>query len=162
MAKATANYANSALIKMEAIIDGYAEGIALDESGLSARAAARTCSSCGTTSIYTPPLTSSILSGITRDTCMTLARDLGFEVREQPLPREFLYLADEVFFCGTAVEITPDSLGRQDHRRARGGAGRSPRRCSSASSRSSTAELPDAHGWLTYRLPRRRSIGRRR
>jgi branched-chain amino acid aminotransferase len=107
LAKATANYANSALIKMQATVDGYAEGIALDESGLLSEGSGQNLFLVRDNVVYTPSLTSSILQGITRDTVLTLARDLGFDVREQPLPREFLYMADEAFFCGTAVEITP-------------------------------------------------------
>ena len=107
MAKATANYANSGLIKMQATLDGYAEGIALDDAGLLSEGSGQNLFLVRDNIVYTPSLTSSILQGITRDTVLTLARDLGFEVREQALPREFLYLADEVFFCGTAVEITP-------------------------------------------------------
>jgi len=107
MAKATANYANSGLIKMQATVDGYAEGIALDESGLVSEGSGQNLFLVRDNIVYTPSLTSSILQGITRDTVLQLTRDLGFEVREQALPREFLYLADEAFFCGTAVEITP-------------------------------------------------------
>ena len=107
LAKATANYANSGLIKMQATVDGYAEGIALDESGLISEGSGQNLFLVRDNVVYTPSLTSSILQGITRDTVVTLAHDLGFEVREQPLPREFLYMADEAFFCGTAVEITP-------------------------------------------------------
>ncbi len=107
MAKATANYANSGLIKMQATVDGYAEGIALDEAGMLSEGSGQNLFLVRDGVLYTPSLTSSILQGITRDTVLTLAGDLGFEVREQPLPREFLYLADEMFFCGTAVEITP-------------------------------------------------------
>jgi branched-chain amino acid aminotransferase len=107
LAKSTANYANSALIKMQATLDGYAEGIALDESGLLSEGSGQNLFLVRDNVVYTPSLTSSILQGITRDTVLTLARDLGLEVREQPLPREFLYLADEAFFCGTAVEIAP-------------------------------------------------------
>lgn len=107
MAKATANYANSGLIKMQATVDGYAEGIALDESGLISEGSGQNLFLVRSNVIYTPSLTSSILQGITRDTVLQLATDLGYEVREQPLPREFLYLADEAFFCGTAVEVTP-------------------------------------------------------
>jgi len=107
LAKATANYANSGLIKMQAAVDGYAEGIALDEAGLLSEGSGQNLFLVRDNVVYTPSLTSSILQGITRDTVVTLARDLGFDVREQPLPREFLYMADEAFFCGTAVEITP-------------------------------------------------------
>ncbi len=107
MAKATANYANSGLIKMQASLDGYAEGIALDESGLLSEGSGQNLFLVRDNIIYTPSIGSSVLQGITRDTVLTLARDLGYTVHEQPLPREFLYLADEAFFCGTAVEITP-------------------------------------------------------
>jgi branched-chain amino acid aminotransferase len=107
MAKATANYANSGLIKMQATVDGYAEGIALDPSGMLSEGSGQNLFLVRDQVIYTPSLTSSVLQGITRDSVLTIAADLGYEVREQALPREFLYLADEVFFCGTAVEITP-------------------------------------------------------
>jgi branched-chain amino acid aminotransferase len=107
MAKATANYANSGLIKMQATVDGYAEGIALDESGLLSEGSGQNLFLVRDNVVYTPSLASSVLEGITRNTVLHLARDLAFEVREQPLPREFLYLADEAFFCGTAVEVTP-------------------------------------------------------
>ncbi|HUE85364.1 MAG TPA: branched-chain amino acid transaminase [Vicinamibacterales bacterium] len=107
MAKATANYANSGLIKMQATVDGYAEGIALDESGLLSEGSGQNLFLVRDNVVYTPSLASSVLEGITRNTVIQLTQDLGFEVREQPLPREFLYLADEVFFCGTAVEVTP-------------------------------------------------------
>lgn len=107
LAKATANYANSGLIKMQATLDGYAEGIALDATGLVSEGSGQNLFLVRDRVVYTPSLTSSILQGITRDTVLQLTRDLGFELREQPLPREFLYLADEAFFCGTAVEITP-------------------------------------------------------
>jgi branched-chain amino acid aminotransferase len=107
MAKATANYANSSLIKMQATVDGYDEGIALDESGVLSEGSGQNLFVVRDNVIYTPSLACSVLQGITRDTVVTLAKDLGFEVREQALPREFLYLADEIFFCGTAVEITP-------------------------------------------------------
>jgi branched-chain amino acid aminotransferase len=107
LAKSTANYANSALIKMQATVDGYAEGIALDESGVISEGSGQNLFLVRNNVVYTPSLTSSVLQGITRDTIVTLAQDLGFEVREQALPREFLYMADEAFFCGTAAEVTP-------------------------------------------------------
>jgi branched-chain amino acid aminotransferase len=107
LAKSTANYANSALIKMQAAVDGYAEAIALDEAGVVSEGSGQNLFLVHAGILYTPSLTCSILQGITRDTIVTLARDLGLEVREQSIPREFLYMADEAFFCGTAVEITP-------------------------------------------------------
>ena len=107
MAKSTANYANSGLIKMEAITDGYSEGIALDVYGNVSEGSGQNIFIVRDGAIYTPPLGSSILGGITRDSVITLARDLGFTVTETVLPREALYIADEVFFVGTAAEVTP-------------------------------------------------------
>ena len=107
MAKSVANYANSGLIKMEAVIEGYSEGIALNADGQLSEGSGQNLFLVRDEILYTPPIAASVLPGITRDTVITLARDLGFEVREQALPREMLYVADEMFFCGTAVEITP-------------------------------------------------------
>jgi branched-chain amino acid aminotransferase len=107
MAKSTANYANSQLIKMEAAAEGYAEGIALDSEGNISEASGQNIFLVRDGVIHTPPIGSSVLGGITRDSVITVAREAGFEVREQVLPREMLYLADEVFFTGTAAEVTP-------------------------------------------------------
>jgi branched-chain amino acid aminotransferase len=107
LAKTSANYANSALIKMEAIAEGYSEGIALDTLGYLSEGSGQNLFLVRNNVLYTPPVTASILPGITRDSVITLARDLGFTVREEMLPREMLYIADEAFFAGTAVEITP-------------------------------------------------------
>jgi branched-chain amino acid aminotransferase len=107
LAKSVANYANSQLIKMEAVAEGYAEGIALDTQGNLSEGSGQNVFVVRDGVIHTPPMGSSILAGITRDSVITIARDLGFEVREQVLPREVLYIADEVFFAGTAVEVTP-------------------------------------------------------
>jgi branched-chain amino acid aminotransferase len=148
LAKSTANYANSALIKMQASVDGYAEGIALDESGLLSEGSGQNLFLVRDSVVYTPSVTSSILQGITRDAVLTLTRDLGFEVREQPLPREFLYLADEAFFCGTAVEITPiRSIDKITV-----GAGRRGPVTSALQERFFgiiKGDLPDEHNWLT-------------
>ena len=103
----SANYANSQLIKMEAIADGYSEGIALDTIGYLSEGSGQNLFLVRDNVLYTPPVTASILPGITRDSVITLARDHGFQVREEMLPRELLYIADEAFFVGTAVEITP-------------------------------------------------------
>ena len=105
--KAGGNYLSSQLIAQEAIRGGYAEGIALAPGGLLSEGAGENLFIVRGGRIYTPPCGSSILAGITRDTVLTLARDLGIEVVEQILPREFLYFADEVFMTGTAAEITP-------------------------------------------------------
>ncbi len=107
MAKSVANYANAQLIKMEAITDGYDEGIALDTYGNLSEASGANLFIIREGIIFTPPIGNSVLSGITRDSVITIARDLGFEVREQTMPRETLYIADEVFFVGTAAEVTP-------------------------------------------------------
>jgi branched-chain amino acid aminotransferase len=107
MAKSTANYANSALIKMEAVLEGYSEGIALDPEGHLSEGSGQNLFLVRDEVLYTPPLSASVLPGITRDSIMTLAQDLGLAVREHDLPREMLYVADEAFFVGTAVEVTP-------------------------------------------------------
>ena len=107
MAKSVANYANAQLIKMEAMAEGYGEGIALDTSGNVSEASGANIFLVRDGIIFTPPIGNSVLAGITRDSVITLAKELGFEVREQTIPREMLYIADEVFFCGTAAEVTP-------------------------------------------------------
>ena len=107
MAKSVANYANAQLIKMEALADGYAEGIALDTQGNLSEGSGQNVFVVREGIIYTPPIGNSVLWGITRDSVMTIARELGFEVRETTLPRETLYMADEVFLVGTATEVTP-------------------------------------------------------
>src|SRR3954451_17553982 len=107
LAKTSANYANSALIKMEAMAEGYSEGIALDTGGYLSEGSGQNLFVVRNDTIYTPAVSASILPGITRDSIMTLAGDLGFKVREEMLPRELLYIADEAFFVGTAVEVTP-------------------------------------------------------
>jgi branched-chain amino acid aminotransferase len=107
MAKATGNYLNSQLIKMEAITNGFVEGIALDATGRISEGSGENVFLVYGGKILTPPLAGSILHGITRESVITLARDAGYTVVEQQMAREMLYLADEVFFSGTAAEITP-------------------------------------------------------
>ena len=107
LAKAGANYMNSQLIRMEADINGYAEGIALDVNGLVSEGSGENVFIVRNGVLYTPPLANSALSGITRDSVLTIARHLGLPVVEQSLPRELLYIADEVFFTGTAAEVSP-------------------------------------------------------
>jgi len=107
MSKAGANYMNSQLIKMEAIVNGYVEGIALDVNGYVSEASGANIFIVRKGKLLTPPLGNSVLPGITRESVITLAEDIGLPVVEQMIPREMLYLADEVFFCGTASEITP-------------------------------------------------------
>jgi len=107
IAKAAANYMNAQLIKMEALQNGYAEGIALDARGYVSEGSGENIFLVRDGRLLTPPLAASVLPGITRETVMTLARELGYTVEEADVPRESLYIADEVFFTGTAAEITP-------------------------------------------------------
>jgi branched-chain amino acid aminotransferase len=106
-AKSAANYLNSQLIKMDAIMNGYSEGIALDGQGNVSEGSGENIFIIKDNVIYTPPLSSAVLPGITRDSVMQLAKLLGYEVREQVMPRAALYIADEIFFTGTAAEVTP-------------------------------------------------------
>ncbi len=106
-AKSAANYMNSQLIKMDAIMNGYVEGIALDSQGNVSEGSGENIFIIKDNVLYTPPLSSAVLPGITRDCAMQLAKLLGYEVREQVMPRASLYIADEIFFTGTAAEITP-------------------------------------------------------
>jgi branched-chain amino acid aminotransferase len=107
LAKAGANYMNSQLIRMEADVNGYSEGIALDTNGYLAEGSGENLFLVRNGVLYTPPLSNSVLSGITRDSILTLARHIGIPVVEQGIPREMIYIADEVFFVGTAAEVTP-------------------------------------------------------
>jgi len=107
LAKAGANYMNSQLIRMEAHLNGYAEGIALDTAGYVSEGSGENIFVVRDGKILTPPLGASVLPGITRDTVMRLAESIGIPVVESLIPREMLYIADEVFFSGTAAEITP-------------------------------------------------------
>lgn len=107
MAKAAANYMNSQLILMEAVQNGYTEGIALDTEGCVSEGSGQNIFAVRAGRIITPPLSASVLPGITRDTVVRLAADYGIPLMEQNMPRELLYLADELFFSGTATEICP-------------------------------------------------------
>ena len=107
MAKAGANYMNSQLIKMEALLGGFSEGIALDDRGYVSEGSGENIFLVNGGKLITPPLGASILPGITRDSVVQIARELGIEVIETTIQRAALYLADEVFFTGTAAEITP-------------------------------------------------------
>jgi len=106
LAKAGANYMNSQLIRMEAGINGYSEGIALDTNGYLSEGSGENLFLVRGGTLYTTPLANSVLSGITRDSVLTLARQMGIPIVEQALPREMLYICDEAFFTGTAVEVT--------------------------------------------------------
>lgn len=107
MAKAGANYMNSQLIKMEAILGGFAEGIALDDRGYVSEGSGENLFLVNDGKLITPPLGAAILPGITRDSVIQIAKDLGIEVQETTIQRAALYLADELFFTGTAAEISP-------------------------------------------------------
>jgi len=107
LAKAGGNYLSSTLVGFEARDRGFAEGIALAADGTVSEGAGENLFLVRDGVLITPPGAASILLGITRDSVMTLARDLGIEVREQVLPREMMYIADEIFLTGTAAEITP-------------------------------------------------------
>ncbi|MDH3531040.1 MAG: branched-chain-amino-acid transaminase, partial [Acidobacteriota bacterium] len=107
MAKAGANYMNSQLIKMEALLEGYSEGIALDDRGYVSEGSGENLFLVNNGKLITPPLGASILPGITRDSVIQIARELGIEVVETTVQRAALYLADELFFTGTAAEISP-------------------------------------------------------
>jgi branched-chain amino acid aminotransferase len=106
IAKSGANYMNSQLIKMEAIVNGYVEGIALDVNGFVSEGSGENIFVIRQGALITAPLGNSVLPGITRDSVLQIAHDLNIPVLEQGIPREMLYLADEAFFTGTAAEIT--------------------------------------------------------
>lgn len=107
LAKAGGNYLNSQLIRMQADLDGYAEGIALDRDGYVSEGSGENIFVIRDGRIHTPPLAASVLPGITRDSVLKLAQEAGIEVVEMNIPREMLYIADEIFFTGTAAEVTP-------------------------------------------------------
>ena len=107
LAKAASNYMNSQLIKMDAIANGYVEGIGLDTHGYVSEGSGENLFLVHKGVAYTTPMAGSILMGITRETMITLMGELGIELREETIPRELLYLADEVFFTGSASEVTP-------------------------------------------------------
>jgi branched-chain amino acid aminotransferase len=107
MAKSGANYMNSQLIKMEAILNGFVEGIALDVNGYISEGSGENVFLVRNGTLMTAPLGNSVLPGITRDSILQIARDLGIPIVEQMLPREMLYIAEEAFFTGTAAEVTP-------------------------------------------------------
>jgi branched-chain amino acid aminotransferase len=148
IAKAGANYMNSQLIRMEALANGYAEGIALDTNGFVSEGSGENIFIVRDGTIHTPPLASSVLPGITRSSIMTLCEDLGIPLHEQMIPREMLYIADEVFFTGTAAEITPL---RSVDRISIGAGRRGPitKRLQEEFFAILSGAKPDRHNWLT-------------
>jgi branched-chain amino acid aminotransferase len=149
MAKSAGNYLNSQLIKVEAVKGGFAEGIALDTRGYVSEGSGENLFAVSKGSLITPPLVSSVLPGITRDSVLVLARRLGIPVEEKALPREMLYLVDELFFTGTAAEITPiRSVDRQ--RVGTGGRGAVTAALQEAFFDVIEGKVDDEHGWLTF------------
>ncbi|MGB0035288.1 MAG: branched-chain amino acid transaminase [Candidatus Acidiferrales bacterium] len=148
MAKAAANYMNSQLIRMEATANGYVEGIALDVNGYVSEGSGENIFLVVDGAVITPPLSNSALPGITRHTLMTICRDLNIPVAEQIIPREMLYIANEVFFCGTAVEITPiRSIDRVQI--GKGSRGPVTKRIQDEFFALTSGTKPDRHGWLS-------------
>lgn len=148
MAKAGGNYLNSQLSAMEARLDEYAEGIMLDSNGWVAEGSGQNLFVVRDDVLYTAPISSGILHGITRDSIMKFAGDLGYQVKEMVMPREFLYIADEAFFCGTAAELTPirsiDQL-----QVGTGKPGTITKRLQQHYMDICRGKVPDKYGWLT-------------
>ncbi|HVH39637.1 MAG TPA: branched-chain amino acid transaminase [Gemmatimonadaceae bacterium] len=149
MAKIAGNYLNGQLIKMEALSNGYDEAIALSTDGMISEGSGQNLFAVSEGVLYTPPIDGTILPGITRDTVITLAAELGIRVAVQPLSREVLYTSDELFVCGTASEVTP--LKSVD--RIQVGAGKPGEITRAIQKRfldivNGTAE--DTHGWMTF------------
>jgi branched-chain amino acid aminotransferase len=148
MAKIAGNYINSQLMTMEARDGGFAEAIALDVEGHVSEGSGENVFVVRDGVVYTPSLAHSILPGVTRQVAITLLRELGYEVREVSLPREMLYLADEIFLTGTAAEITPV---RSVDRVPVGAGRRGPvtEKVQRAFYDVVEGKVPDRHGWLT-------------
>lgn len=149
MAKVAGNYLGSQLVKMEALRNGFAEGIALTPDGLISEGSGQNVFVVHRGTLYTPTINGTLLHGVTRYSILTLARDLGLEVREQEMPREMLYTADEVFLCGTASEVTPvRSVDRIEI-----GTGRRGPVTTQIQQRFldiARGAVDDPYGWLTY------------
>jgi branched-chain amino acid aminotransferase len=152
LAKAAGNYNNAQLIKMEAVANGYAEAIALGPSGLVSEGSGQNLFLVRDDVLITPVLDGTSLAGITRDSVLTLARDLGIPVQQKEVPRETLYTADELFFTGTAAEITP--IRSVD--RISVGAGRTgpvTRELQKRFMQTVHGEIEDRYGWLSHVTP---------
>jgi branched-chain amino acid aminotransferase len=148
-AKAAGNYNNSQLIKMEAVANGYSDAIALGPGGLVSEGSGQNVFIVRDGVLITPGLDGTSLAGITRDSIIVLARDLGITVREQQVPRESLYTADEAFFTGTAAEVTPvRSIDRIPI--GTGRAGPITRRLQQRFMQTVHGEVEDRHGWLAH------------
>lgn len=149
LVKAGGNYVNSQFVSMEAHDNGFSEGIALDVNGTVSEGAGENIFVILDGVVYTPGNWSSILMGITRDTVLTLLRDLGYEVRFQPIAREMLYMADEIFLTGTAAEVTPV---RSVDRLPIGSGTRGPitKQVQDEFFAITSGEKEDRHNWLTH------------
>jgi branched-chain amino acid aminotransferase len=150
---------NSQLIKMEAVVNGYAEGIALDATGYVSEGSGENIFLVRDGVIYTPTLGTSALPGITRATVLQLGKDLGYEFVQQAIPREWLYIADELFFTGTAAEITPiRSVDRI--KIGKGERGPITKSLQEEFSAIVTCKKEDRYGWLTFvNAPKPVSVG---
>ena len=148
LAKATGNYLNSQLVKLEALENGYDEGIVLDVEGFVSEGSGENVFMVKDDGIVTPPSSCSILPGITRHSVIVLARELGYEVVKRRIPREALYIADEVFLTGTAAEVTPvatvDRIPVGDGKR-----GEITKKVQDALFDILEGRVPDRHNWLT-------------
>jgi branched-chain amino acid aminotransferase len=149
LVKAGGNYVNSQFVSMEAHDNGFSEGIALDVSGYVSEGAGENIFVILNDVVYTPGAWSSILMGITRDSILTLLNDFGYEVRFQPVAREMLYMADEIFFTGTAAEVTPV---RSVDRLTIGSGSRGPitKQVQEEFFAITSGKKPDRYGWLTH------------
>jgi len=147
VAKATGNYLNGQLIKIEAVTNGYTEGLALDARGFVSEGSGENVFMVQDGVLLTPPLAASVLQGITRDTVVKIARDLGIPVREEQIPRGQLYTCDELFMTGTAAEITPiRSVDRNPI--GKGCPGEITQRIMAEFMGIISGEIADRHGWL--------------
>ncbi len=149
MAKIAGNYLSGQLIKMEALANGFGEAIALGPDGMLSEGSGQNVFLVSRGTIYTPPFNGTLLAGITRDSVIALAGDLGIPVREQQMPREMLYAADEIFLTGTASEVTPV---RSVDRMVVGTGRRGPvtQQLQARFLDVARGAAPDAHGWLTH------------
>jgi len=149
MAKAGSNYMNSQLAKMESIVNGYDEAIMLDYQGMVSEGSGENIFIVLDGIIYTPPISSSLLLGLTRGAVLTLAKEMGLEIREEQIPREMLYIADEVFLTGTAAEVTPV---RSIDKIMIGNGIRGPitKKVQEAFFSIVDGETEDTYGWLTF------------
>jgi len=152
MVKAGGNYVNSQFISMEAHDNGFQEGIALDYTGYVSEGAGENIFVIIDGEVYTPGAWSSILIGITRDSALKILESLGYTIKYQPIPREMLYMADEIFFTGTAAEVTPV---RTVDRIKIGGGSRGPitKQVQEKFFAITSGESPDEYGWLTHVTP---------